>query len=220
MRRLFSPMIALIATAALAIMAAPSHAQSGPALQPQLSAQDRADITRVEQYFNSIKSFQARFVQVSSVGGKQIAGNFFVRRPGKLRFEYDPPAKIVIVSDGLQVTYYDAARDELSQVPLGWSVANFLVQDNLKLSGDLTVTRVERADGLLQLTIIQTKSPQEGKLLLVVSDQPMQLKRWSVIDAKEREIMITLTDMKTGVNLKNDLFYVDIDPNKASRPRP
>ena len=218
MRRLL-PMIALIAVAALAA-ASPAHAQSGPAAQPQLSAQDRADVARVEQYFNSIKSFQARFNQVSSIGGKQIAGNFYVRRPGRLRFEYDPPAKVVIVSDGAQVTYYDAARDELSQVPLGWSVANFLVQENLKLSGDLTVTRVDRADGLLQLTIIQTKSPQEGKLLLVVTEQPMQLKRWSVIDAKEREIMITLSDMKTGVNLKNDLFYVDIDPNKANRPRP
>ena len=207
----------LLLGAALAA-AAPLRAQGNAA--PQLSAQDRADIARVEQHFNSIKTFQARFTQVSSVGGKDISGNFYVRRPGKLRFEYDPPAKIVIVSDGLQVTYYDAARDEISQVPLGWSVANFLVQDNLKLSGDLTVTNVTRGEGLLQLTLIQTKAPQEGRLLLVLSQQPMQLKRWAVIDAKGREIVITLSDMKTGIALKNDLFYVETDPNKSNRPRP
>ena len=216
MRR-FLPMIALVMLAALG---APAQAQGSGAPQAQLSAQDRAEIAKVEQYFNAIKSFQARFTQVSSVGGKQISGNFYVRRPGKLRFEYDPPAKVVIVSDGAQVTYYDAARDEISQVPLGWSAANFLVKDNLKLSGDLTVTQVERVEGLLQLTIIQTKAPQEGRLLLVLSDQPMQLKRWSVIDAKGREIMITLSEMKTGVTLKNDLFFIELDPNKANRQRP
>ncbi len=204
-----------LGAATLAAVALPALAQTPPSRrqpqQPQqqavqpLSAQDQADIARIEQYFNSIGSAQARFAQTNP-NGSVAQGTFYIRRPGRLRFEYDPPSKLRIVADGNQVTLYDPATRDFSQWPIGWTAASFLVAKQVQLSGDLTVRAVQRAPGLIALTMVQTKKPQEGRIEIVLSDNPLLLRRWTIWDAKNVPVQITLTDMRTGVNLSNDLF--------------
>jgi len=150
-----------------------------------------------------------------------LQGDFYIKRPGKLRFQYDPPAHIQIVADGRQVTYYDADHDQISQAPTGLTVAKFLVSEKISLSGDLSVIKVERDGGQLRLTMVQAKSPNQGYVVLVFAANPLQLQRWSVIDSRGRDITIVLTNLRTGVALKDDLFsFIDPDPNRASRFRP
>lgn len=200
--------------AAIAAAALPALAQTPPSRRQQqvpqqaaqpLGAQDQADVARIEQYFNSIGSAQARFVQTNP-NGTVSQGTFYIRRPGRLRFEYDPPSKLHIVADGTQVTLYDPATRDFSQWPIGWTAASFLVARQVQLSGDLTVLGVQRAQGLIGLTMIQTKRPQDGRIEVVLADNPLQLRRWTVWDAKGVPVQITLADMRTGVNLSNDLF--------------
>ncbi len=89
------------------------------------------------------------------------------------------------------------------------------------LSGDLIVTKVERDAALLQITAVQARAPTEGQVVLTFGDKPMQLRRWTVIDGRNRAISITLTNLKTGGALKDDLFvFNDPDPNRAGRFRP
>ena len=185
-----------------------------------LTPQDREDVARVEQYLNSITTLEAQFLQVAERGAA-LSGQFYIKRPGKLRFQYDPPARIQIVADGSQVTYYDADSDQISQLPTGLTVAKFLVAPKISLSGDLIVTKVERDAALLQITAVQARAPTEGQVVLTFGDKPLQLRRWTVIDGRNRAISITLTNLKTGGALKDDLFvFNDPDPNRASRFRP
>lgn len=195
--------------------AAPAQAAAAP-----LSPQDREDVARVEQYLNGITTLEAQFLQVAERGAT-LSGQFYIKRPGKLRFQYDPPARIQIVADGRQVTYYDADTDQISQLPTGLTVAKFLVAPQISLSGDLVVTRVQRDAGLLQLTAVQARAPGEGQVVLSFGDKPLQLRRWTVIDGRNRSITVSLTNLKTGTALKDDLFvFVDPDPNRAGRFRP
>ena len=106
-------------------------------------------------------------------------------------------------------------------MPTGLTVAKFLVSPNISLSGDLIVTKVERDAALLQITAVQARAPTEGQVVLTFGDKPLQLRRWTVIDGRNRAISITLTNLKTGGALKDDLFvFNDPDPNRASRFRP
>lgn len=214
------------AVLALAVCGVPVAAQAQTkraapvAASAPLTPQDREDIARAEQYLNSITTLEAQFLQVAERGAT-LSGQFYIKRPGKLRFQYDPPARIQIVADGRQVTYYDADSDQISQLPTGLTVAKFLVAPKISLSGDLVVTKVERDAALLQITAVQARAPSEGQVVLTFGDKPMQLRRWTVIDGRNRAISISLTNLKTGGALKDDLFvFNDPDPNRADRFRP
>ena len=168
-----------------------------------------AQIAEVERYFNNIRTMQARFVQ-SNPSGTVVQGTLSVSRPGRMRFEYDPPSQLKIVADGSQVTMWDIANRDFGQWPIGWTAASFLVREPMVLQGgDLTVEKVERADGMLQLTMSQTKKPNEGKVIVRLGENPMVLRGWSIIDNRGQRVDVALNGLQTGLQLAPALFKFD-----------
>lgn len=169
----------------------------------------QAGIPEVERYINSIRTAQARFVQ-SNPNGSVVQGTLYVSRPGRMRFEYDAPSQLKVVADGTQVTMWDPATRDFGQWPIGWTAASFLVKEPFQLSGDITVQSSQRTpDGLLALTMVQTRKPQEGKIIVRVSENPMQLRGWTIIDNRGNKVDVTLTDLKSGIQLAGSLFKYD-----------
>ncbi|MBM3622770.1 MAG: outer membrane lipoprotein carrier protein LolA [Alphaproteobacteria bacterium] len=175
-----------------------------------LSPQQQALVARVEQYLNSITTMKARFLQTTAAGSVS-SGTYYVRRPGRLRFEYDPPVPILIVSDGTQVTMVDFKRQDFSQWPIGWTAASFLVADNLRLSGDITVTEARVINGDIHVSMFQTKRPNEGRATMIVQDSPMLLKGWSITDAKGNQVSVSLTRVESGLDLSKVSFRFNED---------
>jgi outer membrane lipoprotein-sorting protein len=194
----------------------PRRQAEEPAPPPVLPVDQQAEIQRVEQYLNGIRSLQARFTQTGS-DGRVAPGTLSLQRPGRMRFEYDPPATILIVADGSQVTLADFKDRTMSQWPLGWTSASFLAAEQVKLSGDLTVTGIARVGGELRVNMVQTKRPQEGRVEMVFADQPLLLKGWTVWDAKNVPVTIALNNLRTGVSLSRDLFRFDESMLKRDR---
>ena len=83
------------------------------------------------------------------------------------------------------------------------------MRDQLKLSGDLTVESLQRTGNGLQLTIVQTRKPQEGKIVVRLGENPMALRGWSIIDNRGNKVDVSLADLKTGVQLADSLFKYD-----------
>lgn len=185
-------------------------AAAGFAAMPPVAAQTgNPQVAEVERYFNGIRTLQARFVQ-SNPGGTVVQGTLSVRRPGRMRFEYDPPSQLKIVADGSQVTMWDIANRDFGQWPIGWTAASFLVREPLILQGgDLAVEKVERADGMLQLTMSQAKKPQEGKVIVRLSENPMVLRGWTIIDNRNQRVDVSLNGLQTGLQLADSLFKFD-----------
>lgn len=185
-------------------------AAAGFAAMPPVAAQTgNPQVAEVERYFNGIRTLQARFVQ-SNPGGTVVQGTLSVRRPGRMRFEYDPPSQLKIVADGSQVTMWDIANRDFGQWPIGWTAASFLVREPLILQGgDLAVEKVERADGTLQLTMSQAKKPQEGKVIVRLSENPMVLRGWTIIDNRNQRVDVSLNGLQTGLQLADSLFKFD-----------
>lgn len=196
---------ALSSAALLALGTVQAHAQA-PVQQTQAS---NPQVAEVERYFNSIRTMQARFVQ-SNPGGTVVQGTLSVSRPGRMRFEYDPPSQLKIVADGSQVTMWDIANRDFGQWPIGWTAASFLVREPMVLQGgDLTVEKVERVDGMLQLTMSQTKKPNEGKVIVRLNENPMVLRGWSIIDNRGQRVDVALNGLQTGLPLAPALFKFD-----------
>ena len=181
---------------------------SASAASAQGQSPGQADVARVEQYYNSIQTLQSRFVQSNPNGGI-VQGTLSISRPGKMRFEYDPPSQLKIVADGLQVTMWDPPNKDFGQWPIGWTAASFLVKQPLQLSGDITVEKIDRANGVLELTLVQTRKPQEGKVIVRFAENPMLLRGWSIIDNRGNKVDVSLTDVKIGIPLANSLFKYD-----------
>ena len=174
-----------------------------------LPAQDQADIARVETYLNSIHTLKARFEQIAP-DGSPSGGTVWLQRPGKMRFQYDPPSPFLLVAGYGLLVFHDSQLGQTSNIPLGRTPLGLLLQDNLKLSGAVTVTQLERYPAQLQLTLLRTETPAEGSLTLVFADSPLALRSWIVLDAQRRETRVSLYDVQLGGSFDQSLFtYID-----------
>ena len=186
----------------------PTAAEAEVAVAARLTAQDKIDLKRVEDYLKSLSTLKSRFLQTSS-NGSIASGKLFMSRPGKLRFEYDPPASILMISDGIFLIYIDKDLDQVTHVFLKSTPVNFLVREDIRMDGDITVTKIERSPGLLRLTIRDTDEPEKGSMTLIFADKPLALRKWTVIDAQNIRTNVMLADVETGMTLDPSLFQHD-----------
>ncbi len=185
----------------------------------ELSAKDKADVSRVEDLLNSIKTLAAHFTQLSDNGGT-AEGVFYLQRPGRLRFEYEPPTPILIVGTGDTIVFYDSRLGQVTYVPIESTPLSFLVDENISFSGDTEVVRVDREPGALAVTLADANGRRDGTITLIFSESPLRLRMWRVTDAQGRVTTIALSRTRTNVTLDDELFrFVDPDPFARTTPR-
>jgi outer membrane lipoprotein-sorting protein len=183
-----------------------------------LTAQDRADMQRIEQYLNGIRTLTARFQQFNDEGGT-TGGALSVSRPGRMRFEYDKPVPILLLADGTFVVYIDYSLKQVTYLPIGSTPAWFLLRDNISLTDGITVTKFEHGPGVLRLSVVENKSPENGTLTLVFADKPLELKQWTIVDQQGKTTTVALTNVETGKPLDPKLFTFDDPRSKKSEPQ-
>ena len=178
-----------------------------------------AEITQAQSYLNSLATAQSRFIQTTHDGG-QLVGTFYLSRPGKLRFEYDPPIEDFVVADGLFLYFYDSQLQEQVNVPIGQTLADFFLRKNADMrDGDVMITDVQRGGGLLQIKLVQKSDPQAGSLTLGLQEKPMRLKKWRVIDAQGLITEVELFYLKTDLEIDKDKFIYRNPASAAREPR-
>jgi outer membrane lipoprotein-sorting protein len=175
----------------------------------QITDRDRADLARIEAYLNSIVSLKARFLQVAP-NGATSEGQAWLNRPGRLRFQYDPPSPLLLVAGHGLVVFHDAQLNQTSNIPLSRTPLGILLADHVALSGDVTVTGIQRLPGQIGVTLVRTANPTEGSLTLLFSENALTLRQWSVLDAQRHETRVTLYNVELGGKFDPKLFeYVD-----------
>ncbi|HTH97616.1 MAG TPA: outer membrane lipoprotein carrier protein LolA [Stellaceae bacterium] len=179
-------------------------------VQAHLSAQDEADLHRIETYLNNLHTMKADFEQ-SNPDGSVSSGKLMLSRPGKMRFEYAPPTNMLIVSDGDNVAVDDKDVKNITYYPVSTTPAWFLLREGIKLSGDVTVTKFARDPGAIRVTAVQTKHPDAGSITMVFSLQPLQLVKWIVVDPQQNSTTVALQNQTFGMSFPASLFYV---PNR------
>ena len=195
----------------LLVPAVPAAAQA--AFQP--TAQDRADLARIEAYLDSLRTLKARFLQVAP-NGATSEGTVWLDRPGRMRFQYIPPSPLLLVAGHGLVVFRDNALNQTSNIPIGQTPLGILLADHVRMQGEVTVNGLQRLPGQIQVSLYRTKSPGDGTLTLVFADNPLALRQWTVLDAQRQETRVTLYNAELGGQFDPNLFNV-ADPN-AFRP--
>lgn len=191
--------------------AGPAQAPGQRAAEPAaLTDQDRADLARIETYLDGVRTLTARFVQVDARGGT-AEGTLWLQRPGRMRFEYDPPAQILLVADGTFVIFHDKAVRQTSHIPIGATPLSVLLAERIRLTGgDVVPTRIERTPGVIQVTLVRAGRSGEGSLTLTFTDPPLALRQWTVVDAQAQAVRVSLFNAETGGRFDPALFrFVD-----------
>ena len=171
----------------------------------ELSVRDKDDIARIEDYLNGVRTLAADFIQIAP-DGTISRGQFYLKRPGRLRFEYEPPAPVLVVADGTYVNYFDIELGQLSQIGVYSTPLGVIVAEQVKLEGRIAVTSVEREAAVVSLTTIDTEEPGRGTLTLIFSDRPLELRKWQIIDAQGLLTTIALDEVSINQDLDPELF--------------
>ena len=191
--------------AAFSLAALPRFAFAKAVQSAQLSESDKADVARVEGYLNGLSTVRASFQQYTESEGLAF-GRIFLRRPGRLRVEYDPPSEILLIADGTLLSYYDAELNHLEQVPLNLSPMWFLLRENVKLGGDVTITSFQKAANAILIGLVQSDEPDAGSVLLELGDKPLELRQWTITDSAGTQVRVGLYDAEFGAPLEAALF--------------
>jgi outer membrane lipoprotein-sorting protein len=203
-RRTMNRRTLLFAASALLV---PAAAGAQPHFEP--TPQDRADLTRIETYLDSLRTLKAHFFQVAP-NGAISQGTAWLDRPGRMRFQYDPPSPLLLVAGHGLVVFHDKALNQTTNIPLSQTPLGILLAEHVRLQGDVTVTAMQRLPGQLQVSLIRTASPGDGTLTLIFADNPLMLRQWTVLDAQRQETRVTLNNAETGGKFDPKLFeFVD-----------
>jgi outer membrane lipoprotein-sorting protein len=194
------------AALALFCVAASGAAQAQHAPMPaQLTPQDYTELQHVAAYLDGIHTMTARFQQVVS-DGSTAAGHLWVQRPGRMRFQYDPPNPLLMFSDAFYVYYWDPELKQTSRVALRTTPAWFLLRQPITFSDDVMVTRFEHTGNTVRVTVVQTANPSDGSLTMDFTENPLVLRQWTVVDQRGRATTVVLSELQFGMALSPDLF--------------
>lgn len=168
-------------------------------------AQTTSELQQIENYLNSVKTLQARFVQNAS-NGNIAEGHLWIEKPNKIRMEYNPPANMLIVGNGDFVVYHDRDLDQISNIDYDDIPASLLLGNTIKIDGkDIKVTDFYRDSGTTIATLEYAKGGV-GPITLVFNNQPFELRQWKIVDPQSVEVSVSLYGVKTDEKLDESLF--------------
>jgi len=188
----------------------------GASSAASLSSEDKVVIDQVSAYLNTAQSMEGSFVQVGP-DGTITDGRFYMKRPGRMRFEYTRPTPILVVSDGTWLILKDTQVNTVDRYPLSSTPLKILLAKTVELWDSNSVRRVEREDGIIRITALDPDSPEDGEIVLIFTSQPMELRQWIVTDAQGQDTTVAIKDLQLNLPVSNGLFHIS-DENTDGSP--
>src|ERR1700722_9250587 len=197
--------ICYASAAALLLLAAPRGAvAAAPPPAVVLSPQDTTELQKIAAYLDGIHTMTARFSQAAT--GGEATGYLWLSRPGKMRFQYDPPNELLLLADAFYLYSWDPELKSMQKIGLRSTPAWFLLRDPISFSADIVVTRFEHTGNTVRVTVVQAAEPDQGSLTMDFTENPLALRQWTVIDQKGGATVVALSDLQFGMALDPKLF--------------
>jgi outer membrane lipoprotein-sorting protein len=206
-------------TTALLLLAAPQSATAAPPPPPAaLSPQDTAELQRIAAYLDGIHTMTARFQQAATHGGV-ATGYVWLSRPGKMRFQYDPPNELLLLADAFYIYSWDPDLKQMTKVGLKSTPAWFLLRQPISFTDGVIVTRFEHSGNTVRVSVVQSAEPDAGSLTMVFTENPLVLRQWTVIDQQGKVTTVDLSEVQYGMTLDPKLFQYQ-DPYSHPQTNP
>lgn len=172
-------------------------------------ARQRALADRVSAYLSNVRQLHGNFVQVGPDGSKS-EGEFFIQKPGKVRFDYNPPSPIELIADGSSVVVRDRKLATQDLYPLSQTPLRFLLADQINLMRDTNVIGVF-ADDVFVTVVVEERQILGGthRLMLMFGAQDYQLRQWTVTDPQGYDTTVAVYNLSSGKAADPNMFRID-----------
>jgi outer membrane lipoprotein-sorting protein len=173
-----------------------------------ITDEERAVLGDIAQKLSSVQTMNGEFVQFNP-DGSQTQGKFYIARPGRVRFQYDPPATLSVIADGESVLVFDKKLQTYDIWPLSQTPLRLLLDSELNLATSEKVTGVSVAPDLIEIELHDETRFGGGTLNLVFDRATFELRQWTVTDQQGLQTMVALYNVELGNQLAGDLFKID-----------
>lgn len=181
-----------------------------------LDDKQRSLVDRVSLYLSAINTLVGDFVQVGPDGSKS-EGQFYIQKPGRVRFEYNPPNPIDITADGRLVSVRNRTLDTQDLFPLSQTPLRFILSDRIDLRRETNIVGVY-ADDLFATVVIEEKQPMIGtsRLMMMFDAKTLALKQWTVTDAQGFDTTVAVSNLDTATKPDPMIFTINTSNNNKN----
>lgn len=165
-------------------------------------------VSEITSAFASFKTAEGRFTQVAE-NQSPLAGTFAIRRPRRMRFDYDAPSPLLIVADGTTIAVADRELETVDRFPLSNSILRFLLQEDPDFEAKAKIVNVEQNDQFIAIMLADKLEQTEGNLSLLFSNPDYELLGWRIVDSIGATTEVYLHDVKKNHKLSPRLFRLD-----------
>jgi len=169
---------------------------------------EKLPLTEISRYLNSFSSATGEFTQIND-DGTINTGQIFIKRPGRVRFEYAPPERTLVVADGDTVGIVDPKSNTGPEAyPLHRTPLKIILARNVDLTRERMVTGHASDGKTTTIRAQDPKNPEYGSIELVFTANPVELRQWVINDNTGSRTTVVLGDLETGVRLANSQFKI------------
>ena len=170
-------------------------------------------ISKIENYLNNINTLQAEFIQIDHYGNSK-SGILRIAKPGKIRFEYNKPSSIVIISDGQYIIFFDKKLEQINRIPKNKIPIKFLIDDKFSFKKNEILIKNLNYDGnVISITIKDNKNHFSGDLTLLFEDKPLVLRQWIIQDSQGFTTKVSLQEISTDIVINDTYFKFNYQEN-------
>lgn len=164
---------------------------------------------QIADHFSSVKTMQGEFVQFGP-RGEQTGGKFFIERPGKLRFNYDAPSPMRVISDGRNVVIGNSKLNTWDIYPLSKTPLSLLLSERIDLSAKM-VRNVKEEPDLITIALGDRTIFGDSTITMMFDPKSFELRQWTITDAQAKDTSVMIFNVKTGVKFDESVFAVPYD---------
>ena len=166
----------------------------------------RADVVDdAESWFNDISTMRAKFIQVAS-DGSSASGEIHLRRPYQMKIIYDLEEPLILQMTRIWLHVDRPKEQTLTSYPISETPLSLLLKKQVQLRSDDFSTRTRTANGVISIVLSKETGEAAGELTLEFTEQPFELRKWTIRDAADISTTVTLQNMRFGHSYENKFF--------------
>jgi len=167
-----------------------------------------AIIAAISGALEKVETAKGRFTQYNA-DFTETRGDFYLRRPGRIRFEYDAPSPILILSDGTTVAIEDSEQETQDRLPLRSTPLALILERNLDLEDKATIVDVQKTSNLVAVIMEDKSGDIAGQLSMIFALDGYELLQWQTVDGIGATTLVELSGVETGIKLSPRLFRIE-----------
>ncbi len=181
----------------------------------KISKSESKAVQQISKHFSGVPSMSGEFIQFGP-NGEQTGGKFYLKRPGRIRFDYSKPSPITVKADGKTVGINNKKLKTWDYFPLRKTPLRLLLADKIDVN-DKAIKSVKEENDLTTVVLGDKSIFGNSKITLMFDPKSYELRQWTITDDQGKDTSVMIFNVKRNVALSQKLFRMTEPAGRKSR---